>query len=281
MLVNTTVSHISPLLTYLPAVAWYEDTPQADPSLDCGRCAPPRPQWHAGLTSGHRVYGGYRESLGRYRVTLDRNSTEYDGFNGGPDVPGYQLFSAPNLPMGQHHISMFNIGNDPARPMFDFSYLMFESAAGNTTVFDHTSDQCVWLPHTAEAWAVDAVSHTTTQDFGSMGMNFTNLNRVLSPHLGTGVAVYGVLSAQSSSFDVTVDDATGFPLSPHTGNDSPTNETTLLYIKTDLYQGPHTLWVQNNRLSGSATATQLSISSLVVFSDAEASPSSTPPANTR
>ncbi len=98
-------------------------SPDSYVSQDCGRCAPPRPQWHAGLTSGHRVYGGYRESLGRYRVTLDRNSTEYDGFTGGPDVPGYQLFSAPNLPMGQHHISMFNIGNDPAQPMLDFSYV--------------------------------------------------------------------------------------------------------------------------------------------------------------
>lgn len=92
-----------------------------------------------------------------------------------------------------------------------------------------------------------------------------------------------MLNAQSSGFGVTVDDVTGFPLSPHAGHNPATNESTLLYIKTDLYQGDHTVWVQNDRPSGSATATQLSISSVVVFSDVEASPtpSSTPPASTR
>lgn len=109
------------------------------------------------------------------------------------------------------------------------------------------------------------------------------LYRVLTPYLGTGIAVYGVLNAQSASFGVTVDDVTGFPLSPHTGLNLSANESTLLYIKTDLFQGSHTVWVQNNPLSSNATATQLSISSLVVFSDeaASPSPSSTPPMGSR
>ncbi|EIW52924.1 uncharacterized protein TRAVEDRAFT_134518 [Trametes versicolor FP-101664 SS1] len=266
MLVNTTVSHISPLLTYLPAIAWYEATLQVDSSL----LAYPNASYHATNSTGASisfswwgkglwVYGAYREALGRYQITLDGNSTEFKGFTGGLDTSAYQLFGAPNLPMGQHHIRMVNIGDDPAQPMFDFDYLIFESEAGNTMVFDHTSDKCVWLPANAEAWAVDAVSHK-------------NQTEALISDIGTGIAVYGVLNAQSSGFGVTVDDVTGFPLSPHAAHNPATNESTLLYMKTDLYQGNHTFWIQNDRPSGSATATQLSISSVVVFSDVEASP---------
>lgn len=56
-------------------------------------------------------------------MTLDGHSTEYEGFTGGLDTPAYQLVSAPDLALGQHHIHIVNIGDDPTRLTFDFDYV--------------------------------------------------------------------------------------------------------------------------------------------------------------
>ncbi|KAH9850413.1 hypothetical protein C2E23DRAFT_735030 [Lenzites betulinus] len=270
MLVNTTVSHISPLLNYIPRSAWYEATLASDPNL----LSYPNVSYHAtnSTTSGRasvsfswygtgEVFGGYRSFLGPYTVTLDGDTTTYDGYTGGPDQYEYQLYGISDLPVGKHHISIANTGTDPARPVLDLDYLVFEGKTDSTTTVDHTSNQCVWIPHSTGAWVID---DTTSLASGMMGMNFT----------GTGVAVYGSLDAHSAPFSVSVDGAPSPPLTPNTAMVNPyANASTLLYVKTGLLQGSHEVWVANDPATSgpNATATKLSISSVVVFSDADAS----------
>ncbi|KAI0822118.1 hypothetical protein BC628DRAFT_1328095 [Trametes gibbosa] len=279
MLVNTTVSHISPLLYYIPRSAWYEATLQSDSNI----LSYPNASYHATnfTTSGSasvsfswygkgEAFGGYRSYLGPYKVTLDGNTTTYDGYTGGPDQYAFQLFGIMDLPVGQHHLRITNTGVDPARPTLDLDYardtnlfllqLIFEGETDSAVTVDHTSDKCVWSPQSAGAWVVD---DTTSLASGQMGMNFT----------GTGIAVYGSLDAHSAPFSVSVDGASSPPLAPNTAVLSPImNVTTLLYVKTGLLQGTHEMLVENDPVSSgtNATATRMSIASVVVFSDVDA-----------
>ncbi|KAI0367884.1 hypothetical protein BV20DRAFT_949354 [Pilatotrama ljubarskyi] len=281
MPVNTTVSHISPLLNYIPRSAWYELTPESDSIL----VRHPPCNYHAtnATVSGSAsmtfswwgqgvIFGEYREWLGRYRVTLDGSKTEHDGYTGGKERLGdYVLFSAPDLPLGQHHLRITNIGDDLSRPILDIAHLIFQSESGSVDVVEHNSTLCVWTPKIAYAWQVDALSHTTFLSSGAMGMNFT---------VRTGIAIYGPLDASSAPFSVTLDSETHPPLAPNTAVQSPlTNSSTLLFVKTGLFDGPHTLWVENNPVSespgdGSAATgvTKMSIAQMGVFRDAISTP---------
>ncbi|KAI0357149.1 hypothetical protein OH77DRAFT_1451362 [Trametes cingulata] len=273
MPVNTTVSHISPLLNYIPRSAWYEPTPQSDQAL----VAYPETSYHAtnATVSGSasmtfswwgqgelaKVYGGYRQWLGPYTVTLDGNATVHNGYAGDEERFDYVLFSAPDLAAGQHHLRITNSGHDPSRPVLDIGYLTFQSESGAVDVIDHNSSLCRWTPKGASVWQVDAVSHTTSLSSGAMGLNFT---------VRTGISIYGLVDANSAPFSVTLDSETYPPLTPNNGiQGSLVNRSTLLFVKTGLFGGPHTIWVENNPVSsvGNATAgaTKMSISNMGVF----------------
>ncbi|KAI0631718.1 hypothetical protein C8Q77DRAFT_1198566 [Trametes polyzona] len=277
MLVNTTVSHVSPLLSYVPRSAWYEialvqnaAATESSPDMhyhatnasNAGSASVSFSWWGKG-----EVYGGYQPSLGPYKVTLDENTAEYNGYTGGPSQLSFELFSASDLPLGKHSISIVNTGSNSTRPILDLGYLVFETQAGNSTAISHNSTKCVWTPQGVGAWNIDEDSHHVCK---------LNRTQSLTSYSGTGIAVYGQLDTNSAPFSVSIDGSTHSSLKPNAVLPPLINTTTLLYIKSNLLQGDHELWVNNDPDSISATATKLSISSVVVFSDAVVAPQPSP-----
>ncbi|KAI8976370.1 hypothetical protein BD414DRAFT_423340 [Trametes punicea] len=288
MPVNITVSHVSPLLDYIPRSAWYEFTLENDSELP----------WSANATchatnatvSGsasvtfswqgtgiarctrslpsHRVYGSYQSWLGPYQVILDGVTTDFDGFTGGQEQLDYPLFSTSDLPLGQHEVRIVNTGSDSTRPVLGIDYFVFESQLEVSRTIEHNDTDCVWEPKTPNAWQVTEASHTTYLDSGKMGFNFT---------VRAGIAIYGELDPTSSPFSITIDGHTDAPYSPNIiggGTTEPTNQLNqstlvLIYCNTNLIQGDHTLLLENNPDSDSAT--KLSISHGTIYSEEDAS----------
>ncbi|KAI0776976.1 hypothetical protein BD413DRAFT_646118 [Trametes elegans] len=268
---NTTVSHVSPLLNYIPRSAWYEASVEDDPDLlqyttsgyhytnATNGAASVSFSWRGNArlsfsrSWGTRIYGSYIRSLGSYRVTLDGHSTDYPGYTGGAEQLDYLLFGASYLStvgLGPHNIRIGATSTDPSQPLLMIGYLVFENGLNQSLTVYHNSSDCVWRPESNQ-WQIDTHSHTTTSQLGAMG---------------AGVALYGTLYAGSAPFSVTIDGHTRPPFTPNTAFDPLDNGTTLLYFETGLDQGEHTLWVENNPLPQAGGGTKMSLSYGVVFS---------------
>lgn len=73
-----------------------------------------------------RVYGGYRERLGPYRVTIDGKQYEHTGYNkSDPENPNAVLFNSKGLKFKEHNMEIVNVGQDDTRPygVFDISHV--------------------------------------------------------------------------------------------------------------------------------------------------------------
>ncbi|KAI0641725.1 hypothetical protein C8Q79DRAFT_1014143 [Trametes meyenii] len=286
MPVNTTVSHVSPLFNYIPRSAWTEATIVApspsSSSLTHHTTNATSSGSNASLTfsfvgTGIWVYGGYRVWQGPYVVTLDGDTTHHEGFTGGQEQYTSLLFAASGLPSEKHTLRIVNNGSDPARPVLDIDYLVFESNLTEAAVVDHNSSVCTWTPADAKSWDVDAASHTTWLGSGTMGLKFNHTFKfrvTVDPRacadsvyvpLGSGIAIYGLVDGDSAPFSVTIDGDTSHPLIPNTAQSGQTNQSTLLYVRTDLFDGPHDVWVENNPLAAGVSATKMSISHMRVM----------------
>ncbi|KAI0665492.1 hypothetical protein C8Q78DRAFT_986369 [Trametes maxima] len=260
MPVNTTVSHVSPLLNYIPRSAWSEATILSPPSFTHHTTNATSSGSNASVTFSFlgtgKVYGGYRVWQGPYRVTLDGDTSHHDGFVGGQEQYTSLLFAVSGLPSEKHTLRIVNDGSDPTRPVLDVDYLVFESNLNEAAVVDHNSTLCVWTPANAKSWNIDAASHTTWLGSGTMGLNF---------NVSSGIAIYGLVDEESAPFSVTIDGETSPPLIPNTAQSGHTNQSTLLYARTDLFDGPHEVWVENNPLAAGVGATKMSISHMRVM----------------
>ncbi|KAI0076655.1 hypothetical protein K474DRAFT_1597520 [Panus rudis PR-1116 ss-1] len=128
-LLNVTVSHVSPMLSYVPHSLWWDETNlnsniqenyslkschATDASLGQGSVSL---QWYG---QGGTVYGGYRQRLGSFNVTLDNTTNSFLGFKDGdaeilPDV----LFTASNLTLGHHLVTLTNTGSSERNATLD------------------------------------------------------------------------------------------------------------------------------------------------------------------
>ncbi|KAI0704430.1 hypothetical protein C8T65DRAFT_578301 [Cerioporus squamosus] len=251
MPVNTTVSHVSPLITYIPRSAWFEGS-SSDPNLgnyslksyhatnntEAGNASVVFSWWGTGIW----VHGGYRRRLGGYTVTLDTNVTFHQGYVDGTDEDfNAVLFSATDLPAGPHHLRITNASNDAKRPVFDLDHLVFESNLEETDTVSHMSADCTWFPDGDGAWEVDDRSQYVVS-------------------IRAGFILYGQLDGTSAPLTVTVDGRSSHPMSPNTAAISPPlSGSHVLFAVTELDQGNHTIRVENNPTGSNVTARRMDI----------------------
>ncbi|KAI0331581.1 hypothetical protein GY45DRAFT_1322190 [Cubamyces sp. BRFM 1775] len=282
MAVNTTVSHASPLLNYIPRSAWYTVSPvdQVQPNATyhatngsaSGGASVTFSWWGTGIW----IYAPDGPWVGPYRVFLDGKSTEFDGTArpSGDSNGTFALFTASNMPAAYHDVRITTTAapsdSGTGGPVLGIDHLVFESLLGEGTRIEHSDPACSWAPMDAGVWQIDNDSHSTVLEFGRMAMNFT----------GAGIAIYGFLDATSAPFSVTVDGRTHasyMPNVPISASNSSTNSSNsltsstsppdsqpiLLYANLNLDGENHTLLLENNPLSRAAT--RMSISYGIVF----------------
>ncbi|KAH9938772.1 uncharacterized protein BXZ73DRAFT_44547 [Epithele typhae] len=268
---NTTVSNVSPLVSYIPHSAWFEGTPKSDPNVTQYTTQ----SYHAtnGSVSGNAslvfswwgtgmIHGAHRTRSGSYQVVIDDGRPSlYEGYSGGPESLDQVLYSASSLPAGPHQVRITNAGQHPDQSVLDFDYLVFESPMDDVDVVQHTDAACSWLPQSEGVWQVDDSSHTTNNGAGFMDMSFT---------VSTGVVLYGYLNASSASFDVSIDGWTISSLTPNTAVAPLSQQTHALFMTDDLDPGPHTLRIENSPYAQSTSASDLSISHAQIFGQASA-----------
>ncbi|KAF8631663.1 hypothetical protein AX17_005064 [Amanita inopinata Kibby_2008] len=145
---NTTVTNVSPLIQYIPRSSWHEAFSN-DPLLDTYTTR----SYHAtnatdgqGLLSfswngtGVWLYGGYRERLGPYEVTLDDQSTRFEGFKPGDLETGHRLLYGQG---GLSGSALHTVQLRVIEGVLDFDYLQFETTSNDalSTIYLDGSDQ--------------------------------------------------------------------------------------------------------------------------------------------
>ncbi|KAL4247190.1 hypothetical protein ABKN59_008280 [Abortiporus biennis] len=300
---NTTVTHLSPMLTYIPETLWMEGTfedPFLSNYINASYHATNSSQGNGSVTlhwfgeGGVWIYGGYRSRLGPYQVTLDGVTQSQPGYEEGDDEDfDYVLFSNQSLLQGDHQLELSNLGSDTGS-ILDLNRIVFETPLTGITTIDDTDPGCLWRPHNTTSnnlvWNVDNTSHTTSDALGSMTLNFTvclvsSWNPLNSSYFsfcgqGVGIEVYGSISPTSSPFSVTLD---GLTSKPFTSNSHiPNNMTSgkppsqLIYYKYNIPEGQHTLLLRNNPAWSSDTTT-LDIDYIVAYGKVLSSASTNQP----
>ncbi|THH32675.1 hypothetical protein EUX98_g1522 [Antrodiella citrinella] len=178
---NTTVSHVSPSISYIPGMLWFEGIPADDPDLSYydtqsyhatnGTMGAASVSFHWDGLGEVWVFGGWRERLGSYNVTLDGATTEVNGFQGGADNFDAVLFHGIGLLPGKHQIELVNTGNDTQHSVLDINHITFQSSLGDPSIIDDTDSRCMW----SGEWVPNNVSRTTWDSLGQMWMNFSAL----------------------------------------------------------------------------------------------------------
>ena len=94
--------------------------------------------------------------------------------------------------------------------------------------------------------------------------------------VGSGIILYGYLDGSSAPLTVSVDGWASHPIVPNTAiTPLVANVTQVLYAKSDLMSGQHTLRVENNPLGGTGLGSKMNIAFTRVLSDAPASSTQT------
>jgi len=245
MIQNTTVSHVSPTISYIPGMLWFEGTSDIDSELECYETQ----SYHATNGTGGQasvsfhwfgvgevwVFGGYRQRLGSYQVILDGQTTSYSGFRQG-DTETYNavLFSSSGLLPGTHQIELVNTGQDPQHCVLDISSIVFSSSLGDPTTIEDTDPRCSWSP--AAGWQATNESHWTFNSVAQMQMNFS----------GVGFELWGATGPSNSPFSVTLDGWTSQPLTSNTRIAASSNASKLLFFNHNLTDGQHTILIRND-----------------------------------
>ncbi|KAI0781676.1 hypothetical protein BC629DRAFT_1594407 [Irpex lacteus] len=251
---NLTVSHLSPLISYVPGMLW------SDGGKDSMKDKYQGKGYHSTNSSEGEgrlfftwvgtdvwVYGGYRERLGPYRVTIDGKQYEHTGFNkSDPENPNAVLFNSKGLKFREHHMEIVNVGQDDTRPygVFDISHIIFQHHGTNTSYIEASDPSCHWSNSPSQAWTKTQDSRTTYASSAHMNITF-EVHLELRFRTGTGVMLYGAVGPNSSSLLVSVD---GVPqtLHPNPQPNSSATEPQLLFVYEGMEPTQHTLVVRNN-----------------------------------
>ncbi|KIP03302.1 hypothetical protein PHLGIDRAFT_121705 [Phlebiopsis gigantea 11061_1 CR5-6] len=278
MLHNTTISHVSPELSYVPGALWTETSSSSgsDPAAS--------QYWHESYHStngsqgeGHVflswfgtgiwVYGGRRERLGAYKVILDGDTQIFPGFVAGSGGDDYDavLFQNTTLEADYHQLELVNVSKEQ---VLDLNRIVVESPH-NSTGIDASHAPCHWGPLSEQrVWDITEESHTTSHVTATMSFNFTAYpssgNGFRSRSTGSGISIHGTLQPNSSAFSVILDGATSRVLYPNSQVESTHGEPDVLYTIGGLNPGNHTLVLRNSPSTWNAP-NQVSISRLTVF----------------
>ncbi|GJE94113.1 hypothetical protein PsYK624_102810 [Phanerochaete sordida] len=157
MLVNTTVSNVSPALTYVPGALWKENTT----SEDVDGQAKVYTYHHTNASEGEGrvhftwfgsgsvwIFGGYRPVLGQYSVRLDgRDALKSPGYKTNDTVvDDAVLFTQSGLAPDVHRLELINTSKDQLRPILGFHRIVVQNDTPNTTDIDTKDSRCQWGP---------------------------------------------------------------------------------------------------------------------------------------
>ncbi|KAI0086819.1 hypothetical protein BDY19DRAFT_995563 [Irpex rosettiformis] len=296
---NLTVSHLSPLISYVPGMLW------SDGGQDPLKADYQGKGYHSTNSSEGQgrlfftwvgtdiwVYGGYRERLGPYRVSIDgKHHRDFDGFQEGDNqTADAVLFNSTDLKLNnsEHHMEITNVGHGDGRldGVFDINRIVYEHNANNRTNISASDPHCQWSTSNNSSmvtWIPTEDSMTAYSSSAHMNITFSGEEMIVvrgghptqSNFLGTGIFLYGAIAPSSSPFVVAVD---GVPqvMHPNPQVNSSATEPQLLFVYEGIQSGPHTLAVWNNPVHSlqAGAPTTLNIHHALVFESSQNHPQS-------
>ncbi|KAK7042135.1 hypothetical protein R3P38DRAFT_3178720 [Favolaschia claudopus] len=242
---NYTIEDISPLIQYSPAGAWSAgdkaQDPQASKYSDGTFTLSTAKGSSASLTfTGNHVwiFGAKRGNHGLYSVTIDKTTTQHDGFSG-TDVFA-DLFDSGSLSQGSHTIVITNQQNDTKKPFLDVDYITWSTDSPTdpkkSVQLDDKASQFSYQP--ANAWKSDLPSdmsgfqgnsgHVTQSKDASAKLSFS----------GDTVALFGPVGPKLGPYAIKID---GKSVGTFNANNQNYAAQVALYHGDGLGSGDHTL----------------------------------------
>ncbi|KAI0091119.1 hypothetical protein BDY19DRAFT_933898 [Irpex rosettiformis] len=196
------------------------------------------------------LYGAFRPNHDTYWVTLDGNVTVGNGNpNSTMNLFQHLMYSATNLPDGEHHLVLQNKYSTAGASWVDVDYMLVTSGDGNPvtqshdTVLDDVNKSIRYSagwdisPNDVTANYFKNTAHRTSQPNASATISFE----------GNSITVYGTTSMDHAAFSVELDGGTPIVLN---GSAPVTRFQNMLYFAGDLSNSSHTLTIANMDTSG-------------------------------
>ncbi|TFK23948.1 hypothetical protein FA15DRAFT_670034 [Coprinopsis marcescibilis] len=253
---NLTVEDCSPLVTYEPAGAW-QDAPVEDPLVSrySGQ------NFHSTSTSGATasitfhgtgitIFGGKRPGYGQYTLEIDGETVVAGDARGPTDSTEEVLATINGLLLGNHRAVLTHTDELPMDIDSFTIHDLLGSPGSQISVqnFDDTSPAISYNP-TPEAWILNSQNL-----FQNNTLHFSEAPgaSVSMPFAGDAVAVYGTISPDHAGMKITVDGQEITVAGGANGHVSRLHTKMLLYFRSDLGPGTHTLTMAANNPSSDA-----------------------------
>ncbi|KAI0091112.1 hypothetical protein BDY19DRAFT_683874 [Irpex rosettiformis] len=253
---NLSIDDTSPLIHYEPLDEWH-DSSLNDPSvgsyLNHSFHATESQNANATISfngSAVYVFGAFGPNHDAYTVTLDRQSTTYNGSSGaGPALFQQLMFSATDLSTEESHTLTVENNYTTSMAWVDIDFIVITSGDGNTasqlhdTVLDDDDSSIAYSEgwdNSSNSWSqtyYEETMHRTSQAGASATISF----------VGNAISVYGATSGNHGEFAVSLD---GGLSTSFDGSARKFRPQILLYYAANLSNGLHMLNITNTDTSG-------------------------------
>ncbi|KAJ7889611.1 hypothetical protein B0H13DRAFT_1626706 [Mycena leptocephala] len=245
---NYTIDDVSPMIQYAPAGAWSAGDKEKDPSgskYSGGTFTLSNTKGSSASFSftGTQVwiYGAKRENHGPYSVTIDKTTTQYNGFSAKDNFTA--LFDSGSLASGQHTVVITNNESDAKKAFLDIDHITWStdsSAATQSIQLDDNTSQFSYQP--SNTWKTDLPSDLSGFQNDSGHVTQTRDASALLSFSGDTVALFGAVGPNLGPYAIKIDGQSA-------GTFDATNQNyaaqTALYHGDGLGAGNHTLEVIN------------------------------------
>ncbi|KAJ7861732.1 hypothetical protein B0H14DRAFT_3863354 [Mycena olivaceomarginata] len=249
---NYTIDDVSPLIQYAPAGAWSAGK-AADPSsskyFDKTFTLSTAKGSSASFTfTGNHVwiFGAKRANHGPYSVTIDKTTTQSDGFSAADNFTA--LFDSGSLTQGQHTVVITNQQIDAKKQYLDVDYITWSTDSPSDSTknvqLDDNASQFSYQP--SDAWKTDLPSDMSGFQGGS---GHVTQNKDASAKLsfsGDTIALFGPVGPKLGPYAIKIDGKDAGTFNPQKENYA---AQTALYHGDGLGAGDHTLEVINQPTS--------------------------------
>ncbi|KAK7042133.1 hypothetical protein R3P38DRAFT_3447488, partial [Favolaschia claudopus] len=278
--VNHTIEDTSPLIQYTPVEAWSAGSKSNDSFTskysDGSFTLSTTKDSSASFTfTGNRVwiFGAKRSTHGPYSATLDKNTTQHDGFSA-TDVLA-NLFDSGSLPQGQHSIVITNQQNDTKKQDLDIDYITWstDSPTEPQKIIQIDDDASQFSYQPKDAWKTDLPSDMSGFQGDSGHVSQSKDSSAILSFSGDTVALFGAIGPNFGPYAVKID---GNSVGTFNATKQDYTAQAALYRGDGLGSGDHTLEIINQP-SSSSQFLAIDFAQFAAFptSSPSASPSST------
>ncbi|KAF9567970.1 hypothetical protein CPC08DRAFT_702790 [Agrocybe pediades] len=241
-----TVEDCSPMITYAPAGSWTDTTSSSDPlatSYSGG-------SYHVASTQGATatitftgtgitLLGGRKPNYGTYSFSVDGQIVSSGSAQANDQVAQQILGSVEGLAYGSHTAVLTNTGGNPVDlDRIDFQTQIGQAGAvGVKKTIDDSDSSIVYSPSPSD-WQVNS-----NAEFFDGSLHFTNTPGASASltFSGDAVAVWGTVSPDHADINMELDGNSQTLPGGSGGMASVVHPQVLLFYKTDLGPGQHTL----------------------------------------